>query len=194
MTLSTMDAGRRIEACFDAAPDFARAICRKLERIILKAEPGMVREWKWGPHYSKNGTVCGIGVFKKHVSLAFFQGASMEDPEHLFIKEDVPARSMRRIRFVTLRDVREPVIAAYVKEAVALNAGGVKKPERTIDTPADLEKQLSRSKRTAAYFSSLSYTHRKEYIRWIGEAKKEETRSARIAKTVEMLKSKIKHP
>lgn len=194
MTSSTTDAGKRIEAYFDAAPAFAREICQKLERIILKAEPGMVREWKWGPHYSKNGMVCGIGAFKKHVSLAFFQGSSMKDPERLFLKEDVHALNMRRIKFVALNEMRTSAIAAYVKEAVALNSGGVRKPERTIETPADLEKQLSRNKQTRTYFGSLSYTHRKEYIRWIEEAKKEETRKVRIVKTIEMLKSKIRHP
>jgi uncharacterized protein YdeI (YjbR/CyaY-like superfamily) len=43
-------------------------------------------------------------------------------------------------------------------------------------------------------FDKLSYTHRKEYCRWISEAKKEETRSRRLAKAVEMLRSGIKTP
>lgn len=45
-----------------------------------------------------------------------------------------------------------------------------------------------------ATFEKLSYTHRKEYCRWIAEAKKEETRSSRIAKAVEMLREGIKTP
>jgi uncharacterized protein YdeI (YjbR/CyaY-like superfamily) len=38
----------------------------------------------------------------------------------------------------------------------------------------------------------LSYTHRKEYSRWISEAKKEETRQRRLEKAVEMLKKGVK--
>ena len=45
-----------------------------------------------------------------------------------------------------------------------------------------------------AAFEKLSYTHRKEYCRWITEAKKEETRVARLTKAVEMLKKGIKTP
>jgi uncharacterized protein YdeI (YjbR/CyaY-like superfamily) len=43
-------------------------------------------------------------------------------------------------------------------------------------------------------FENLSYTHRKEYCRWISEAKKEETRQARLKKSIEMLRSGVKTP
>jgi uncharacterized protein YdeI (YjbR/CyaY-like superfamily) len=43
------------------------------------------------------------------------------------------------------------------------------------------------SKATRAFFDSLSYSHRREYVQWIEEAKKKETRDRRIAKAVEML-------
>jgi uncharacterized protein YdeI (YjbR/CyaY-like superfamily) len=44
------------------------------------------------------------------------------------------------------------------------------------------------------FFDSLSYTHRKEYCRWITEAKKEETRARHLEKAIEMLKAKVKTP
>jgi hypothetical protein len=65
--------------------------------------------------------------------------------------------------------------------------------ERTIETPKDL-KVLLKSEALLASFEKLSYTHRKEYVRWIEEAKKEETRQRRLAKCVEMLKAGIKTP
>lgn len=65
--------------------------------------------------------------------------------------------------------------------------------ERTIDLPKDLKPLLKREGLLAG-FEKLSYTHRKEYIRWIEEAKKEETRQRRLAKCVEMLKAGIKTP
>jgi hypothetical protein len=64
---------------------------------------------------------------------------------------------------------------------------------RTVEVPAEFAK-LMKKEGVLAAFEKLSYTHRKEYCRWIGEAKKEETRSARIAKSVEMLKKGIKTP
>jgi hypothetical protein len=57
---------------------------------------------------------------------------------------------------------------------------------RTIEIPADFAARLKKEKLLAS-FEKLSYTHRKEYIRWITEAKKEETRSRRLEKAVEML-------
>ncbi len=45
-----------------------------------------------------------------------------------------------------------------------------------------------------ASFQKLSYTHRKEYCRWIAEAKKEETRQKRLGKAMEMLKHGVKTP
>jgi uncharacterized protein YdeI (YjbR/CyaY-like superfamily) len=52
---------------------------------------------------------------------------------------------------------------------------------------------FARNKKLGEFFGSLSYTHQKEYVRWIESAKKEETRRARILKTTEMLGRKIKH-
>ena len=63
---------------------------------------------------------------------------------------------------------------------------------RTVDVPADLAGALDADLR--AFFDSLSYTHRKEYVRWIEEAKRDETRRARVVKAVEMLRAKVRTP
>ena len=60
--------------------------------------------------------------------------------------------------------------------------------ERVIEIPKDLMKELKKDKEAKAFFDKLSYTHRKEYVNWVTEAKKEETRQNRIIKTIEMLK------
>ena len=65
--------------------------------------------------------------------------------------------------------------------------------ERTIAVPGDLMALLKKENLLAG-FERLSYTHRKEYVRWIEEAKKAETRQRRLAKCIEMLKAGIKTP
>lgn len=65
---------------------------------------------------------------------------------------------------------------------------------RVVDIPAEFKEVLSANPDIAAFFDTLSYTHRKEYARWIAEAKKEETRQRRLNKAVEMLRNKMKHP
>ena len=58
--------------------------------------------------------------------------------------------------------------------------------------PADLAAALDPDAR--AFLDSLSYTHRKEYVRWIEEAKRAETRQARIEKAAGMLAERVRHP
>jgi len=65
--------------------------------------------------------------------------------------------------------------------------------ERTVEIPVDFKKVL-KSEGLLAGFEKLSYTHRKEYVRWIEEAKKEETRQRRVEKAVAMLKGGVKTP
>lgn len=188
------DAAKRIDDYINSTLDFARPICKKLRSIIHKADPSIIEDWKWGPNFNKNGMVCGFGAFQKHVTFHFFQGARMKDPKRLFIKEDTPAKNTRRMQITRLDDIQEPTLVSYVKEAVILNTAEVSTPDRTITIPPDLKKLLDKNKAVQKFFESLSYTHRKEYVRWIDGAKKIETRKARLKKAVQMLTTKMKNP
>jgi hypothetical protein len=64
---------------------------------------------------------------------------------------------------------------------------------RILEIPAAFRTRM-KQEGVLPFFEELSYTHRKEYCRWITEAKKEETRSARLSKSIEMLKKGIKTP
>jgi hypothetical protein len=65
--------------------------------------------------------------------------------------------------------------------------------ERTLEVPPALLERMDQAG-VRAFFDALSYTHRKEYSRWIAEAKKEETRLKRFDKAIEMMKQKIRTP
>jgi Domain of unknown function (DUF1905)/Bacteriocin-protection, YdeI or OmpD-Associated len=64
---------------------------------------------------------------------------------------------------------------------------------RTVEVPAAFKKRM-REEGLLPFFEALSFTHRKEYCRWISEAKKEETRLKRLEKAVEMLRKKVRTP
>ena len=64
---------------------------------------------------------------------------------------------------------------------------------RTVEIPPAFKATLNRE-HLLGVFEKLSYTHRKEYIRWITEAKREETRAARSARAIDMLRNGIKTP
>ncbi|WP_263357852.1 YdeI/OmpD-associated family protein [Acidicapsa ligni] len=66
----------------------------------------------------------------------------------------------------------------------------IDKAERTVDVPEELQKSLKKNKEAASFFDSLAYSHKKEYVDWIVSAKKPETKTARVDKTIEMLHAK----
>jgi uncharacterized protein YdeI (YjbR/CyaY-like superfamily) len=65
---------------------------------------------------------------------------------------------------------------------------------KTVRLPEDLEKALKKSKAAAAYFDTISFTNKKEYIEWVVTAKREETRSERVTGTIERLEKGWKNP
>ena len=92
-----------------------------------------------------------------------------------------------------------PVVKA-IREKIGKNPGDLIEvvlwkddEERTVVVPPEFAK-LMKKEGVLAAFEKLGYTHRKEYVRWITEAKKEETRQARMAKAIPMLKSGGKTP
>jgi hypothetical protein len=58
---------------------------------------------------------------------------------------------------------------------------------RQVETPADLAEALAADEAARATYEGLAFSHRKEWVRWVEEAKKPETRATRIAKTVQSL-------
>ena len=63
---------------------------------------------------------------------------------------------------------------------------------RTVIIPTDLKQALSKNKVADKFFSTLAYSHQKEYVDWITEAKREETRERRLRKTLCLLDEQIK--
>ena len=70
----------------------------------------------------------------------------------------------------------------------------VDRKNRVVTPPVDLQKLLDRNVKARSQFETLSFTHRREYVKWIIEAKKPETRAARLTKTIEMLSKGRKNP
>jgi hypothetical protein len=60
---------------------------------------------------------------------------------------------------------------------------------RTVEVPADLAEALAGDDAARATFEALAVSHRKEWVRWVAEAKKPETRATRLARTVESLRA-----
>lgn len=92
------------------------------------------------------------------------------------------------------------VIPKVFREAAGIKAGEEIKvtmerdtEKRTVEIPKDLARELKKNNLTDV-FAKMSYTHQKEYVNAINDAKKEETRIRRIEKTIEMVKEKGRKP
>jgi uncharacterized protein YdeI (YjbR/CyaY-like superfamily) len=70
----------------------------------------------------------------------------------------------------------------------------VDREKRIVTAPKDLQQLLAKNAKAQTALDALSFTNRKEYVVWILDAKKPETRAARLAKTVEMLAKGKKNP
>jgi hypothetical protein len=87
---------------------------------------------------------------------------------------------------IILKGIREQIGKTFGDE-VEITVEPDTEP-RVIEIPKDLMKELKKDKEAKAFFDKLSYTHQREYVTWINEAKREETRQNRVVKTIEMLK------
>ena len=106
--------------------------------------------------------------------------------------DDVPYRGLlarmggEHHILIILKDIRAQIGKTFgdvVKITIELDA-----EPRAIEIPRDLLKELKKDKEAKVFFEKLSFTHKREYVTWIQEAKKEETRASRILKTIAMLK------
>ena len=72
-------------------------------------------------------------------------------------------------------------------------APGVDYSNRTIEVPKELQKLFEKNKTAAAFFDSLAFSHKREYVEWIVSAKKEETKARRLETTMEKLSAQKKN-
>lgn len=186
------DAKNLIDQGISEAEPKAQAICKKIRAIILKAEPEMIEDWKWGPNYYKEGMVCGFWYFKTHVTLTFFQGAVLKDKKKVLLKNEGNLHN-RHIKFTDVNQIDEKLLIEYITEAVINNEKGLKITEakdKTIIIPEDFKKLLTKNK-LLVNFEEMSYSRRKDYVQWIEGAKRSETRARRIDQAISKIRDKI---
>jgi len=176
----------RVDAYIAKAAPFARPILTHVRTVMHEACPKIIEMIRWGhPSFDHQGMVCGMTAFKEHCVVSFWKAALLGD-ESLLRREvrtvaDLPARR----DFVRL-----------VKQAAKLNEDGVtvpaeprKRPSdtRTLDVPDVLRNALRKNKEAQATFDAFSYSHKKEYVEWITEAKSDDTRQKRLEQAVEWM-------
>lgn len=124
---SRLPASQQIDNYIKELGDWRGEMVTRLRKLILDAAPELTEEWKWDtPVWSHKGNVVAAGIFKDHVKLNFFKGASLEDPKGLF-NAGLEAKATRGIDIHEGEDVNESSLKELIRMAVAYNASGSKK-------------------------------------------------------------------
>ncbi|HTH36964.1 MAG TPA: YdeI/OmpD-associated family protein [Pyrinomonadaceae bacterium] len=183
----------RIDAYIEKSAEFAQPVMAHLRDLIHKACPQVSETLKWSmPSFEYKGILCGFAAFKNHCTFGFWKQSLMETD--VFPKNKTAMGSFGRI--TSLKDLpSDKVMIDLIHEAMELNEKGIKvarpKPsaaaKKDLVIPDDLVSALNKNKKAQAQFDRFSYSHRKEYIQWITEAKTEPTRNKRLATTIEWL-------
>jgi hypothetical protein len=97
------------------------------------------------------------------------------------------------IRFKKTELIAE-MTRASANGGVPATVDGVDHEKRVVDPPDDFAKQLRRSKTASHFYDKLSFTNKKEYVSWIVNAKKEETRTRRLEAAIDKLIAGKKNP
>lgn len=157
-----------------------------LRRICLGV--GLTETVKWGhPCYMHAGrNIALFGAFRRDYRLSFFDAALMEDPEQVLEKQGQNTMHADMIRFTDGGQVAamEPVIRAYLKEAMGYAAAGIKpkKVESELEMPEELTDAMRSDPVLAEAFRELTPGRQKSYLINLNSAKKSETRTTRIAR------------
>lgn len=161
---------------------------KALRAIILKNED-LTEDYKWmHPCYTLNGkNVVLIHGFKDYCALLFHKGALMKDPEHKLIQQTKNVQAARQLRFTSLVQIEaeSEMIAAYVDEAVEIERSGKKvemKKTEDYDMPQELQAALEADEQLNEAFNNLTPGRQRQYMYFIGQAKREATRKARVEK------------
>jgi len=110
-----------IDQKIEGLADWRGETLATLRALILKADPGVTEEWKWGTAaWSHHGLICTGETYKKAVKLTFAKGASVPDPKGLF-NSSLDGNVRRAIDFHEGDTPDAEALKALFRAAIAVN-------------------------------------------------------------------------
>ncbi|MES1180964.1 MAG: YdeI/OmpD-associated family protein [Verrucomicrobiota bacterium] len=176
----------RVEAYIAKSPGFAKPILLRIRKLVHAACPDVTETIKWNsPFYERKGILVCTPAFKQHCALIFWKG------KLIFGKGD-QRKKFRRI--TALADLPgDKILTGYIKQAVALNEAGVKtsrpkpKARQKAAVPDYFLAALKKNQKALATFENLSPSCQEEYVEWLTEARRAETRIKRLPTAIQWL-------
>lgn len=183
----------RVDTYIAKSADFAQPILTNFRDVVHTACPDVVETMKWGaPTFERKKILCGMAAFKAHCRIGFW---NLSQTARAGTGLEAGGITAWFPRVTSIKDLpSKTTLMRLVKEAAALDEQGVRPPRPTrsartapLPAPDDLMKALRTNRKALAVFDAWAPGHRKEYIQWITEAKREETRASRVATAVEWI-------
>ncbi len=185
----------RVDAYIAKAAPFAQPILKHLRALVHRACPAATETLKWSmPHFEHGGSIlCHMAAFKAHCAFGFWHVGMEKVLAADGIKTESAMGGFGRV--ASLEDVPDnKTLLRYISNAAKLIESGepgrpraASKPKPEAKVPPDLAAALRKSKAATITFQNFSPSQRREYVGWIVEAKREETRHSRLAQAVEWM-------
>jgi uncharacterized protein YdeI (YjbR/CyaY-like superfamily) len=167
-----------------------------LRMIVLDC--GLTEELKWGkPCYTlQKSNIVVIQGFKEYCALMFFKGSLLKDANGILSRIGEHTQAARQIRFTNVREVvqMEPILKAYIHEAIEVEKAGLKvKLKKTSDfkVPEEFQNKLDSIPALKTAFDALTPGRQRGYIFYFSQPKQSKTRESRVAQSMpQILKGK----
>jgi len=182
----------RINAYIEKSADFAKPILKHLRKVVHAGCPEVKETIKWSmPHFDYKGVMCGMAAFKEHCAFGFWKESLILNRERSGEKSGMGSFGLIK----SLRDLpSEKMLIGYVKKAAALNDAGIKVPGWTqpkkrepLTLPDDFSAALKKNAKARKTFEEFPPSKRRDYIEWVTEARREETRKERLGTSIKWL-------
>lgn len=197
---STPGTEPRVDLYIAKAKPFAQPILIHLRELVHKAFPAVVETIKWSrPFFEYKGAIVGnMSAFKEHCSFGFWgeeisavlREAKVLKPEamgslgRITRVEDLPSS---KEMLSLLRRAKDFIDSGAYTSPIAARQKVVKAPTPAVLPPPEFATALKANKKAAAVFAAFSPSCKREYIEWIVDAKRPETRDKRIATAVDWI-------
>lgn len=163
-----------------------------LRSIMTSTELNESVKWS-APVYDLNGkNVIGLGAFKHHFGIWFFNGVFLKDERNLLVNaQENKTKALRQMRFESIDDIDKNVVLAYVKEAIENQKLGKeiksKRATKEVNIPQELKSHFKNHSGLESSFKTLTPGKQREYCAYISEAKREATKLSRLEKITPMI-------
>ena len=164
----------------------------KLRRTILDCQ--LTEEFKWGvPCYTfQKSNIVLIHGFKEYCALLFFKGALLNDAKGILITQTENTQAGRQIRFTNVREIveMEPILKAYIYEAIEVEKAGLKvnyKKTTEFIIPEEFQNKLDEIPALKTAFDTLTPGRQRAYILYFSAPKQSKTRESRVEKCMQQI-------